>query len=625
VSTIYALMVGINRYRSPDVRDLRGCVTDVAGARGFLEQRRASDIQVDPLVLVDDEATGQAILDAFRSHLTRAGPGDTALFWFSGHGSTAPVPTYLKHLEPGGTKLQTLMCADSRVDGRPELLDKELALLLDEVADCGGNVVAVLDSCHSGGATRADMQVRYVEPASRAAAEHLLPDLARRYAGGAPAIRHVLLAACQPEELAGEEPIDGTVQGRFSWALLGALYQAGPATTYRELLTLARNGVERRSMIQRPLIFPAGPGLADRRLFGDGTSGLTPKIVMRNAAYGWEVNVGSAHAIEAGRRGDETRFAVAGRSPASEARVVQVDVGRSLVDPIGWTPDPDLLYPVVVSHVPSPTAVAIDGSVDSGVAERIREAAGLIDPHLRFAAVADAELVITTSPGSDAVLLTDSDRVPLWEFEVGPDGRWAADELVHIVRWHRVKNLRNPASHLVGSVSVEIVEALPGESVVPWDRAAMVPDADLAYRVSYRWDGRGWRAPRRFIRLRNNTDQPLHCVLLDLTERFRIDAGLFRDGRVDAGTVVAAGEGDPVEFHLPDDTPVQPGLSYRDWLTLIVSTDQVDALPYEQPSLRRDHKEVTPSRRRDARTLARISDWWTTTLAVVTEVPPTAR
>src|SRR5690349_14308392 len=106
MGTIVALMVGIDRYRDPGISRLYGCRADIADALELLDARCAPGTKLDAKELYDDAATGTAIVDGFRRHLTRAGPDDTALFWFSGHGSLAPVPPPFWHLEPDGVHLQ---------------------------------------------------------------------------------------------------------------------------------------------------------------------------------------------------------------------------------------------------------------------------------------------------------------------------------------------------------------------------------------------------------------------------------------------------------------------------------------------------------------------------------------
>lgn len=239
--TVYALLVGIDDYaRWP----LRGCVADIDRVQKFLAAR-VSDGPVE-LVLRNRDATRHALIEGIRSHLGQARKDDVALFWFCGHGSQEPVPAQYWHAEPNGY-LQTLVCADSRdvgADGRriPDLLDKELELLLNEVAARGPHVIVVLDSCHSGGATRdPDVAVRGLDRVpDRLPLSSFLPELSHPVLGstlGGPDVTssHVLLAACRLDERAHEIPIDGIIHGAFSHALLGALQTLDPAATYRDL------------------------------------------------------------------------------------------------------------------------------------------------------------------------------------------------------------------------------------------------------------------------------------------------------------------------------------------------------------------------------------------------------
>ena len=152
---VYALLVGIDAY-PPPVPWLAGCRNDVTDLSAFLEGRLGERLRL--VTLLDREATRQAIVDAMRTHLGQAGAGDVALFSYSGHGSEEPVPKAFAALEPTG-RIQTLVCVDTGrrdADGvliRP-IADKELAVLLGEIASKGPHVVALLDCCHSGTGTR---------------------------------------------------------------------------------------------------------------------------------------------------------------------------------------------------------------------------------------------------------------------------------------------------------------------------------------------------------------------------------------------------------------------------------------------------------------------------------------
>jgi hypothetical protein len=602
VSTLYALLVGIDRYRSPAVPALAGCANDVADARALLEHRRAPGTDLHVRRLLNDEATRCAIIAGFRSHLARARAGDTALFWFSGHGSTAPVPDALWHLEPTG-HLQTLVCADSRTDDRPDLLDKELAVLLDEVAGRGAHVVAVLDCCHAGGASRfpEDLRVRTTAPRPLPAEGSLLPGLWQRYHQSSPEPRALTLAACRATEQARERRLDGLDRGLFSWSLTAALRRCPPATTYRDLLAVARGEVERWSVAQRPELIPTGPGPADQPFLG-GRIAPAAGLTMREGRDGWEVNAGLCHGVPA-VAGDPARFAMDGPPPVREAEARRVLTGRTVVTPLGWAPDPGRTYRAVLSRVPAPaTTVALDDDIPALPARP--------SAHIRFVCAAEpAELRVR--PLADGALgILDADGRPLHR---ETDPRRVVAALEHIARWRQVRDLRNPLSRLAGAVSVELVEPHPGEATAPADRPGLTPDADGGFELRY-----CPAPPEVFIRLHNRSSRPLYCALLDLTDTFRIHAGLFPGAVIAPGRAGAALDGRPVAFSLPAGRDPAPGRSARDWLVLIVAEDEFDARAFELPRL------GGPPPNRDTRPAARwgAHEWSATVIPVVTAVLP---
>ena len=95
--TVYALLVGIDKYASPKVRDLNGCVKDIERFREFLQVRVIPEgtplIRDDEDWLEDgaghlkvrilrDEQAGRAnIIATFREHLGEAGAAGTSGVW----------------------------------------------------------------------------------------------------------------------------------------------------------------------------------------------------------------------------------------------------------------------------------------------------------------------------------------------------------------------------------------------------------------------------------------------------------------------------------------------------------------------------------------------------------------
>jgi hypothetical protein len=139
-----------------------------------------------------------------------------------------------------------------------------------------------------------------------------------------------------------------------------------------------------------------------------------------------------------------------------------------------------------------------------------------------------------------------------------------------------------------------------------------------------------------FVRLRNTHSRRLFCVLLDLTDRFRIHADLFSGAFIGAGEMGAAAEGLPVTLTLPHGRPIRPGASVEDWLMLIVTEEEINSRLFTMPPL--GTAAATPrapigvtslverlglaALDRDATpSTATTGDWWTTLIPIVTRVP----
>jgi len=324
---------------------------------------------------------------------------------------------------------------------------------------------------------------------------------------------------------------------------------------------------------------------------------------MRHGVDGWQVNAGAAHGLAAGR----TRLTLEGSDPAREVELATVEVGRSLVRPIDWQPDAAHVYRLVLTRPPHPALFGFVG----GTPATLPAVAG-DDPYARIVDVSDAELILEPQP--TGVRLTGGDGARIATLATFP----TVADLHHIARWWQVRTLRNDDSNLAYSVLLEIVEPLPGETRLSRERPASPPDADGTLRVAYENHRGDSTRPGRFLRLRNTTNRPLYCVLLDLTERLAVDGELFRTALIEAGETAPVADGKVIEFLRPDGWR---GAEYRDWLLLIVSTDEIDTSPYEM--LRLDQsREARP---RDQVPLGKSvparGDWWTSVLPVVITGP----
>jgi hypothetical protein len=623
---VHALLVGIDAYQDP-IPPLRGAVRDIRRAAEFLRVRVPAG-ELFPVVLTDAVATRAAIIDGFRSHLAAAGPDDTALFWFSGHGSQMPVPEWFATTETTGF-LQTLVCADSRIEGTPDLLDKEIRILISRIADRGTHVVAVLDCCHSDGASReggpesvkapasvpSALGIRWAPPERVVPPAHLLlPELAEFAEPGGPAHRllgrpdnHVSLAACRSFEAAYEVPADGGHRGVFSLMLLRRL--AEPGISYRNLLALTRCLVETEVPGQHPVLDPVVGPLPDQPFLGGHAVATPTTMTLRQSAGSWHVDAGSCHGMAVGTATDPMMLGLRDDPLHRRLRVAWVNPDRSGVEPVGWQPsETDLGRPLVLTRVPFPrTTVVVGDEVGGGSNEPVRRfTTRLITDALESAGPAGAAspFLRRLEPGDAHTLAALRVAFPAQETAVicicGSDGtrldapmrctssRHALElvrRLEHIARWRDVLELDNPCSRLAGAVAVEVVEALPGEEVDPVHRAPLIPAADGAVHLSYRYTRNGWAPPHGvFLRLRNRSDRMLYCVLLDLTDRFRMHPYLFAGNWVASGTAYV-GDGCRIDMTLPPGREPVPGARGVDWLKVLVAEAPIDSALFELPRL----------------------------------------
>ncbi|MEL5958491.1 caspase family protein [Streptomyces sp. CLV115] len=560
MGTVYALLVGIDDY--PD-KPLGGCVNDVTEAESWLRQHGGSGLRILPLR--DRAATRAAVVDGIRGHLGRSGPGDTALLWFSGHGSEDESDDP----RTATGRSQALVCADSLDPGGQPIQDTELGALLDEIAARGAHVVAVLDCCHSGGITRDP------PPGARSRQVAWQPwwrtdgSGAPRGAGAqnAEPLRHVLLAACREQELAYEALVDGEQRGYFSHSLVHALRRLGPAATFGKAHALTEERVRSRYYAQHPELH--GPEHL-RFLHGDALP--VPPFLLRHTVSGWEVNCGQVHGLRA--VGAEFTLVGTDGGRSGEPRVVVVRELRpesSLVEPAGWTPGRDDLTTV---HGVNPSAPAFPPAAVTVVGDPA--AVGMMT-----AAVAGAPMLSTGGPGLPLRLdvgrglarVTGGDGHPVDPLPLrsSDDAARVVDCLSHIVRWHQLKDLDNPDPWLSSLVRVT-VEPLVGDL---WHTAT--GEVVCVYTQS-------GQEPQVRVRVHNDSPRTLWCVLLDLADDYACSPALFEGDFVASGHAGTARHGEPVWLRLPPGRSLVRGSFARDWLRLIVAENKLNVAPFRLPA-----------------------------------------
>ncbi len=304
--TIYALLVGINQYASPNIPVLYGCINDIREVETYLRERIAGDeYNLQAVVLKNEEATRQAIIDQFRTHLCKAGSDDVAFFYYSGHGSQERTPPEFWQLEPDKLD-ETLVCHDSRTPDHYDLADKELAMLIAEVSRRDPHIVIILDSCHSGSGTRNATlgAVRHISTDERSRplnsfivtpTEMVSLSATRNISEtksdwvNLPLGKYVLLAACHDYETAKELPLNGQSRGVFSYFLMEALQRTGHTQTYRDLFKRVEALVQNLVQDQSPLIEVSDISYLSQPFLGGAFSPIAYFTLKQNKEYGWVI------------------------------------------------------------------------------------------------------------------------------------------------------------------------------------------------------------------------------------------------------------------------------------------------------------------------------------------------
>ena len=147
----WALLVAVNDYRSISP-DLRYCESDAIRMRNALI--KYADFEAKNIkMLLGTQATKRNVKQAFKTWLIdNVKPGDTALFYFSGHGVQLSNP---KAIEEEDRHDELLCVYDSARHAYTFIRDNELGRWIDNINT--DRKIALFDCCHSGTATRSVM------------------------------------------------------------------------------------------------------------------------------------------------------------------------------------------------------------------------------------------------------------------------------------------------------------------------------------------------------------------------------------------------------------------------------------------------------------------------------------
>jgi pimeloyl-ACP methyl ester carboxylesterase len=220
-------------------------------------------------------------------------------------------------------------------------------------------------------------------------------------------------------------------------------------------------------------------------------------------------------------------------------------------------------------------------------------AASGVSPEREVGREAVAPLTLTARDDRYLIRRTDDAyplMVPVEQGYTDFAAKRAVERLEHVARWLQLAQLENKTSALPpDAVSLEVYavkeDGSSGERIDPTGTV----------RLPYRWQDDEWVRPRFMLKLANNTDRRLYCMLVDLTEKFGVStSGLLKGGGVwlepkgRRGSEIWAytyHKGKPIPAAVPDDLHKQGVVAVRDLIKLIVSTTESNATLLERSEL----------------------------------------
>jgi hypothetical protein len=339
MSDLYALLIGVDFYfpnRLPDggsYGHLSGCVRDISYVEAFLKSRL--DLPDDHITKLTATNSGQGkptepetdwptyanMVTAFRQVIDQTQPGDRVYVHYSGHGGR--TTTAYPELKSDGRD-EGLVPTDIGAASARYLRDVEIHHLLQEMVEKELILTVVLDSCHSGGATRAvNGQILGATPrgipgvdTTARPSDSLVADRSTLMAAwqgqsteqsrAAKATNgwllepkgYTLLAACRANELAYEYPFNGKENnGALTYWLLDTLREAGPLFTYKMLSDRIMAKVHGQFAQQTPML----QGEGDVVVFGaDRIQPFYAIPVLKTSGDRVRLNAGEAHGLSRG-------------------------------------------------------------------------------------------------------------------------------------------------------------------------------------------------------------------------------------------------------------------------------------------------------------------------------------
>jgi hypothetical protein len=605
---LFALFASINAYTN-GIRPLNGCVADMQALHDFLlRQSEASDSTFDfhPLILKNDAATRQAVIDGFQ-HFTQAGVDDICLFYFSGHGSRIDSKDFW---ESNDGKIEAIVCYDSCVVG------KELSVLIHEATDGkpDRHFLALMDCCHSGGNTKSTL-INSV--AIRLSMPNRFPTTIQEYYGfdrggkgqfSTPKGKHIQIAACRNYQTAKEVLIGAEIRGAFTASLIEVLETNNSMVAYSDLEDRIARKIDNRILTadQRPSVESVADADKNLNFLGGAVQPKNRFFVGWNKnTKSWQVNAGFYHGVSMNGKypttlgtKDGLRALMVTAVFAEYAHVtwidtsfvpmkkktydVQVAIGGVPLHPVAFAPDCDPVIQKLLAEQFKKAGVSYIQMIDdfSKTAFRIHatpQGIALLQDG------ADLPVFVPVLPVNGILGLAQS-----LEF-------WKKTDAV--MQWNFLKLLENPISTLVqDQLEITVYRSIGVEKwwEVQPEQMEIVPDFFNPIELSYRQNAAGAYSinPSVAIKIKNKGDNPLFIKALLLSGRFGISSVFVSNNAVGANTevwpvLVSNGKTYRSIGLTIDDEHYAAGMNeLTDYFKIIVSTEDFSTNAFEQPPLK---------------------------------------
>ncbi|MGH9672263.1 MAG: tetratricopeptide repeat protein, partial [Bryobacteraceae bacterium] len=205
----YALLVGVSKYTSKDIRPLNFAHEDALLFEKYLKSERGGGVPESNLVLlINEQATTSAIRNSFETLKARATRNDNVLMLFATHGTVVTGKQSGAYIVSFDSDPENL--ADTAVSM------KEVQKLIQEDLGGAGQVLAFVDVCHAG--------TIGTIPLSNNKRINSIVDRLAETEGEAELF---LFLASRPNETSEEGPQYGGGHGAFSFFLMEALNGPG--------------------------------------------------------------------------------------------------------------------------------------------------------------------------------------------------------------------------------------------------------------------------------------------------------------------------------------------------------------------------------------------------------------